>query len=306
MLTTSSSSIDSLSTLLLSTFTYLLMASSSLKSSSTNGDNLVGRRHSSNVTLSESLTLMRCHFIYFFEHLDDIWRKYMWLGLNLGRNGQKFNSTRNLISRGHTVLGDGVMIPCDDVKVFKRRRLGHNLFSVGQFCDGDLKVAFRSKTCYVRNLEGDDLLTGKSKKATLQPKLVPSTHSKLELIHMDLCGPMRVESTHGKKYMLVIVDDYSRYTWYFLRIKDEAPKMIKKLIAQKFNYTDVKSASTPTDLERPLVRYLKGKPSLGLWYSKDSPLELVAYTDSDYTGATLDRKSTFYPQIGIQPEIILH
>ncbi|GKE21454.1 hypothetical protein Tco_1432966, partial [Tanacetum coccineum] len=37
--------------------------------------------------------------------------------------------------------------------------LGHNLFSVGQFYDGDLEVAFRSKTCYVRNLEGDDMLT---------------------------------------------------------------------------------------------------------------------------------------------------
>ncbi|GJT63208.1 integrase, catalytic region, zinc finger, CCHC-type containing protein [Tanacetum coccineum] len=38
--------------------------------------------------------------------------------------------------------------------------LGHNLFSIGQFCDGDLEVAFRCKTCYVHNLEGDDLLTG--------------------------------------------------------------------------------------------------------------------------------------------------
>ncbi|GJR03313.1 integrase, catalytic region, zinc finger, CCHC-type containing protein [Tanacetum coccineum] len=38
--------------------------------------------------------------------------------------------------------------------------LEHNIFSIGQFCDGDLEVAFRSKTCYVRNLEGDDLLTG--------------------------------------------------------------------------------------------------------------------------------------------------
>ncbi|GKA72333.1 retrovirus-related pol polyprotein from transposon TNT 1-94 [Tanacetum coccineum] len=37
--------------------------------------------------------------------------------------------------------------------------LGHNLFSVGQFCDGDLEIAFRSNTCYVWNLEGDDLLT---------------------------------------------------------------------------------------------------------------------------------------------------
>ncbi|GJU93801.1 ribonuclease H-like domain-containing protein [Tanacetum coccineum] len=38
--------------------------------------------------------------------------------------------------------------------------LGHNLFSVGQLRDGDLEVAFRSKMCYVRNLEGEDLLTG--------------------------------------------------------------------------------------------------------------------------------------------------
>ncbi|GJT08251.1 hypothetical protein Tco_0842713 [Tanacetum coccineum] len=41
-----------------------------------------------------------------------------------------------------------------------------------------------------------------------------------------------------------------------------------------------------------IFRYLKGKPSLGLWYSKDSPLELVFYTNSDYAGAMQDRKST--------------
>ncbi|GJY33306.1 putative ribonuclease H-like domain-containing protein [Tanacetum coccineum] len=119
-------------------------------------------------------------------------------------------------------------------------------------------------------------------------------------------------------------------------------------ILKKFNYTDVKSASTSVDLDKPLVkdgdaddvdvhlyrsmigslmyltasrpdimfavcacarfqvtpktlhllavkrtlRYLKGKPTLGLWYSKDSPFELVAYTDSDYARATQDRKST--------------
>ncbi|GJT61119.1 integrase, catalytic region, zinc finger, CCHC-type containing protein [Tanacetum coccineum] len=50
---------------------------------------------------------------------------------------------------------------------------------------------------------------GKSKKASHPPKLVPSNHSKLELLHMDLCGPMRVASINGKKYILVIVDDYS-------------------------------------------------------------------------------------------------
>ncbi|GJY17315.1 uncharacterized mitochondrial protein-like protein [Tanacetum coccineum] len=41
-----------------------------------------------------------------------------------------------------------------------------------------------------------------------------------------------------------------------------------------------------------IFRYLKGKPTSSLWYSRDSPLELVAYTDSDYAGATQDRKST--------------
>nr|GEV64097.1 hypothetical protein [Tanacetum cinerariifolium] len=41
-----------------------------------------------------------------------------------------------------------------------------------------------------------------------------------------------------------------------------------------------------------IFRYLKGKPRLGLWYSKDSPFNLVAYSDSDYAGASLDRKST--------------
>nr|GEU96833.1 putative ribonuclease H-like domain-containing protein [Tanacetum cinerariifolium] len=41
-----------------------------------------------------------------------------------------------------------------------------------------------------------------------------------------------------------------------------------------------------------IFRYLKGKPHLGLWYPKDSPFNLVAYSDSDYAGASLDKKST--------------
>ncbi|GJV26502.1 retrovirus-related pol polyprotein from transposon TNT 1-94 [Tanacetum coccineum] len=58
------------------------------------------------------------------------------------------------------------------------------------------------------------------------------------MLHMDLCGPMRVASINGKKYILVIVDDYSRYTWvYFLHSKDETPEIIKKFITQaQLNY----------------------------------------------------------------------
>ncbi|GJS03631.1 hypothetical protein Tco_0320139 [Tanacetum coccineum] len=45
------------------------------------------------------------------------------------------------------------------------------------------------------------------------------------------------------------------------------------------------------DVKR-IFRYLKGQPKLSLWYPKDSPFDLVAYTNSDYAGASLDRKST--------------
>ncbi|GKG18400.1 hypothetical protein Tco_0372698, partial [Tanacetum coccineum] len=41
-----------------------------------------------------------------------------------------------------------------------------------------------------------------------------------------------------------------------------------------------------------IFKYLKGQPKLGLWYSKNSPFDLVAFTDNDYTRASLDRKST--------------
>ncbi|GJW91746.1 putative ribonuclease H-like domain-containing protein, partial [Tanacetum coccineum] len=90
-------------------------------------------------------------------------------------------------------------------------------------------------------------------------------------------------------------------------------------ILKKFGFTEVKTTSTPMEIQKPLLkdedvcayaryqvnpnvshlhamkrifRYLKSQPKLGLWYLKDSPFDLVAYTNSDYAGASLDRKST--------------
>ncbi|GJV94600.1 retrovirus-related pol polyprotein from transposon TNT 1-94 [Tanacetum coccineum] len=72
---------------------------------------------------------------------------------------------------------------------------------------------------------------GKSKKTPHQPKVEDTNQEKLYLLHMDLCGPMRVASINGKRYILVIVDDYSRFTWVrFLKTKDEAPAAIIKCI----------------------------------------------------------------------------
>nr|GEV13019.1 retrovirus-related Pol polyprotein from transposon TNT 1-94 [Tanacetum cinerariifolium] len=64
---------------------------------------------------------------------------------------------------------------------------------------------------------------GKSKKKSHKPKFKDTNQEKLYLLHMDLCGLMRVESINGKKYIIVIIDDYSRFIWVkCLRSKDEA------------------------------------------------------------------------------------
>ncbi|GJR62037.1 hypothetical protein Tco_1504199 [Tanacetum coccineum] len=75
---------------------------------------------------------------------------------------EKFTGTvrfGNDHSTAITDYGDYVQGNITVCHVYYVQGLGHNLFSVGQFCGGDLEVAFRSKTCYVRNLKGDDLLT---------------------------------------------------------------------------------------------------------------------------------------------------
>nr|GEY82582.1 hypothetical protein [Tanacetum cinerariifolium] len=72
---------------------------------------------------------------------------------------------------------------------------------------------------------------GKSMKKSHKPKSEDTNQEKLYLLHMDMCGSMRVESVNRKKYILVIVDDYSRFTWVkFLRSKDEAPDFIIKFL----------------------------------------------------------------------------
>ncbi|GJR06540.1 retrovirus-related pol polyprotein from transposon TNT 1-94 [Tanacetum coccineum] len=70
-----------------------------------------------------------------------------------------------------------------------------------------------------------------SKKHFHKPKAEDSNQEKLYLLHMDLCGPMRVQSINGRKYILVIVDDFSWFTWVkFLLSKDEVPEFIIKFL----------------------------------------------------------------------------
>nr|GFA22676.1 retrovirus-related Pol polyprotein from transposon TNT 1-94 [Tanacetum cinerariifolium] len=112
-------------------------------------------------------------------------------------------------------------------RVYFVEGLGHNLFSVGQFCDSDLEVAFRRNACFVRNLEGVDLLKGDRSTNLYTINLHEMASAS------PICLMARASSTNinGKWYVLVIVDDYSCYTWvHFLISKDKAPEVIIKFL----------------------------------------------------------------------------
>ncbi|KAJ9538414.1 hypothetical protein OSB04_031147 [Centaurea solstitialis] len=84
-------------------------------------------------------------------------------------------------------------------------------------------------------------LKGKQHKNSHKSKEVNTISSSLQLLHMDLFGPTNVMSIGKKSYCLVIVDDYSRFTWvYFLRTKDETSGLIKPFVTRVENKTNLR------------------------------------------------------------------
>ncbi|GKD05657.1 retrovirus-related pol polyprotein from transposon TNT 1-94 [Tanacetum coccineum] len=87
------------------------------------------------------------------------------------------------------------------------------------------------KLKYVKDQLCSSCELSKEKKSSFKTKVFQSSKGRINLLHMDLCGPMRVESINRKKYILVIVDDYSRYTWtLFLRSENETPEVLKDFL----------------------------------------------------------------------------
>nr|GEV83693.1 integrase, catalytic region, zinc finger, CCHC-type, peptidase aspartic, catalytic [Tanacetum cinerariifolium] len=94
----------------------------------------------------------------------------------------------------------------------------------------------------------------KIKKSSHQPKTEDTNQEKLYLLHMDLCGPIRVVSINEKRYILVIVDDYLIFIWVrFLRSKDEAPKAIIKCIKNIQVHLNATVRNVRTDNETKFV-----------------------------------------------------
>ncbi|XP_070026224.1 uncharacterized protein [Nicotiana sylvestris] len=109
----------------------------------------------------------------------------------------------------------------NDVELW-HRRLGHASFSLlNKLIQKDLVYDMPMSKFKVQKV-CDACARGKHVKSSFKYKRDVSTSKPLELLHMDLCGPMRVQSRGEKKYIFVIVDDYSRFTWtLFLITKDE-------------------------------------------------------------------------------------
>ena len=102
------------------------------------------------------------------------------------------------------------------------RRLGHaNMGNISKLSKGNL-VNGLPKLNYVKDHICEACQHGKQIRSSFKLKEHVSTSRPLQLIHMDLFGPMRTESIGGKSYGYVLVDDHSRYTWvYFLSNKSD-------------------------------------------------------------------------------------
>ncbi|XP_069149659.1 uncharacterized protein [Solanum lycopersicum] len=119
------------------------------------------------------------------------------------------------------------------------RRLGHVSSSLlNKLISKDL-VRGLPKLKFAENKICEACVKGKQIRSSFKPKKQVTSSRTLELLHMDLCGPLKVQSRNGKKYILVIVDDYSRYTWTrFLKSKAETAEELVvffKMIQTKLN-----------------------------------------------------------------------
>nr|GFA04243.1 retrovirus-related Pol polyprotein from transposon TNT 1-94 [Tanacetum cinerariifolium] len=204
-------------------------------------------------------------------------------------------------------------------------RFGNNDFAmIASYGDVGLDVTFRKSICFVRTEDGVDLLTGDrssnlytialnkvaSNSSTCLPKMkfekdhlysaceqwkihrkhhnsktAFASNKSLYLLYIDLCGPMCVESINTKRYVLVVIDDYSRYTWvFFLHSKDEASEVIiyfikKTQVNLQLQVQRVRTDNGTEFKDKTLAKFfdedvgkLKAKKDIGVFvgYSKES------------------------------------
>ncbi|KAJ9538937.1 hypothetical protein OSB04_031670 [Centaurea solstitialis] len=120
--------------------------------------------------------------------------------------------------------------------------------------------------------EKDDLCSacemGKLKRSSHKTKSDPSFDQPLQLLHVDLCGPISVQSLNGKKYILVLVDEFSRFTWVeFVRKKSQVPMLLINLL-KRFQVKVIRSDNGTEFKNSTIEEYLN---SVGITHNFSAP-----------------------------------
>ncbi|GJZ11755.1 hypothetical protein Tco_0546514 [Tanacetum coccineum] len=166
--------------------------------------------------------------------------------------------------------------------------LGHNLFLVGQFCDSDLEVAFRSITCYVRNLEGEDLLTGACDSNLYTISILdmaasfPITRKIIETIHVKFDELTTMASEHS-----CLEPESNRFN-----VEDSSAESIqtplKEDLAELFGplyeeYYKKRSREVSTNSVAPITLNNKDKPSSSTIIVDDNEAPPLVSTSEEQT-----------------------
>ena len=135
----------------------------------------------------------------------------------------------------------------DDSWLWHKRIAHIHMEHLNKLIKHDLVIGLPKRN-FVKDRLCDACQKGKQTRSTFKSKNVVSTTRPLQLLHMDLFGPSRTRSFGGNVYALVIVDDFSRYTWtFFLVQKSDAFKAFKKYAKQIQNEKSLTIASIRSD-----------------------------------------------------------
>ncbi|GKB54778.1 retrovirus-related pol polyprotein from transposon TNT 1-94 [Tanacetum coccineum] len=141
------------------------------------------------------------------------------------------------------------------------RRLAHLKFkTINKLAKQNLVISL-SSLVYSKDKPCSSCKKGKHHRASFKTKQTSFIKKCLHLLHIDLFGPVTPRSINHEKYTLVIVDEYSRYTWvYFLKKKSQAPKTIMSFIKRVENQNDIKVKQLRTDNDESLDAIKFSKP----------------------------------------------
>ncbi|GJZ56896.1 integrase, catalytic region, zinc finger, CCHC-type containing protein [Tanacetum coccineum] len=185
-------------------------------------------------------------------------------------------------------------------RVYNMERLRHNLFSVGQFCDSDLEVAFRKHTCFIRDLDGVDLLKG-SRGLNLYTISMENLLLSSPICHLSKASKTKSWLWHRRLshlnfyYITSLAKHglvrglpklkYQKFTWVkFIRSKDEVPEFVikfLKMLQVRLNATvrNIKTDNVPVVIAlKPAVS--TGTPS-STTIDQDAPSTSTSQTNQE-------------------------